>query len=276
MSNCWDVQNAASLTHGAGGDALGIVNMVRYTLQTYKGDAARVFVMGFSSGGMMTNVLAGSYPDVFAAGSANSGTPHACFAGAPSATPFSPNQTCAQGQIQHTATEWGNFVRNAYPGYTGQRPRMLIWHGLDDTLVVPECARQALTQWSNVLGVSFNKNVAGVPSSQFTQAVYGDGSKLQGFFGKGIGHASMADLALMLKFFGLDGSAQPTATQLPPSSSAPAVTSSLPSSSSIPPTQPGTTAPHWGQCGGNSWTGPTVCASPYSCQCQNQWYCQCV
>lgn len=207
MSNCWDVHNAASLTHGEGGDALGIVNMVKYTSETYQTDPARVFAMGFSSGGMMTNVLAGSYPDVFAAGSANSGTAFACSAGSPSATPASANQTCAQGQIQHTSTEWGDFVRNSYPGYTGQRPRMMIWHGLDDTLVRPECAMQALGQWSDVLGVSLDKNVTGVPSAQFTQMVYGDGSQLQGFFAQGIGHAPMADPVLMLKFFGIDSAA---------------------------------------------------------------------
>ncbi len=60
-SQCWDVQSPASLTHGAGGDAGGIVNMVKYTLDKYSGDASKVFVMGGSSGAMMTNVLAGSY-----------------------------------------------------------------------------------------------------------------------------------------------------------------------------------------------------------------------
>lgn len=81
QSNCWDVQNTASLTHGQGGDALGIVNMVNYTIDKYTADRARVYVMGFSSGGMMTNVMAGSYPDVFEAGAAYSGVAHGCFLG---------------------------------------------------------------------------------------------------------------------------------------------------------------------------------------------------
>jgi poly(3-hydroxybutyrate) depolymerase len=81
MSNCWDVHSADSLTHGQGGDAAGIVSMVQYALETHGGDANRVFVMGFSSGGMMTNLLAGSYPDVFAAGAAYSGVAFGCAAG---------------------------------------------------------------------------------------------------------------------------------------------------------------------------------------------------
>jgi len=203
QSNCWDVQNPASLTHNGGGDAGGIVSMVNYTLQQYKGDSSKVFVMGGSSGAMMTNVMAGSYPDVFAAGAAFSGVAHACFAGAAGATPSSANQTCAQGKIQHSAQEWGNFVRNSYPGYTGRRPRMQIFHGLSDTLVTPECARQALAQWANVLGLSLTKTNSGVPSAAYTQQVYGDGTQLQGFFGQGVGHIAPVNEPVMLKFFGL-------------------------------------------------------------------------
>ncbi len=31
----------------------------------------------------------------------------------------------------------------------------------------------------------------------------------------------------------------------------------------------------YGQCGGQGYTGPTVCASPYSCIVINQFYSQC-
>ncbi|RHZ66786.1 uncharacterized protein CDV56_109537 [Aspergillus thermomutatus] len=37
-----------------------------------------------------------------------------------------------------------------------------------------------------------------------------------------------------------------------------------------------TVAAHYGQCGGQGWTGPTTCASPYTCQVQNAWYSQCL
>lgn len=202
MSNCWDVQNAASLTHGAGGDALSIVNMVSYTVDKYRGDKSKVFVFGSSSGGMMTNVMAASYPDVFAAGAAYSGVAHACFAGAPSATPFSPNQTCAQG-LTHTPAQWGAFVRNSYPGYTGKYPRMQIYHGYADALVRPQCAFEALKQWGNVHGVQNTRNVTGEPSQAYTHFVYGDGSQVEGFVGQGVGHTAPVNDQYMLRFFGL-------------------------------------------------------------------------
>ncbi|KAI0016775.1 Alpha/Beta hydrolase protein [Xylariomycetidae sp. FL0641] len=206
MSNCWDgapVQNPESLTHGAGGDAQGIISMVNYTLEKYSGDESKVYVMGSSSGAMMTNLMAGSYPDAFAAGAAYSGVAHACFAGAASATPFSPNQTCAQAQLAHSAAGWGAFVRNSYPGYAGPRPRMMIVHGLADALVRPGCAAQALDQWSDVLGVRWARNVSGFPSAAYTQMLYGDGTQLQGFFAQGVGHTAPVNEEVMLKFFGI-------------------------------------------------------------------------
>ncbi|KAK1753535.1 glycoside hydrolase [Echria macrotheca] len=38
----------------------------------------------------------------------------------------------------------------------------------------------------------------------------------------------------------------------------------------------GATAPQWGQCGGQGWTGPTKCEPPYECKFSNNWYSQCL
>lgn len=35
-------------------------------------------------------------------------------------------------------------------------------------------------------------------------------------------------------------------------------------------------AQHWAQCGGKGWTGPTKCASGYTCQKVNDYYSQCL
>ena len=78
---CFDVSTSASLTHGAGSDSQGIVSMVNWVKANYSADAGRVYATGVSSGAMMTEVLLGAYPDVFAAGSAFAGVPFGCFAG---------------------------------------------------------------------------------------------------------------------------------------------------------------------------------------------------
>ncbi|KAF7714165.1 Endo-1,4-beta-D-glucanase [Penicillium ucsense] len=38
----------------------------------------------------------------------------------------------------------------------------------------------------------------------------------------------------------------------------------------------GATAAHWAQCGGVGYSGPTACASPYTCKVQNDYYSQCL
>lgn len=101
---CWDVHTPATLTHNAGGDSLGIASMIRYAIANYGVDAQRVFVTGTSSGAMMTEVLAGAYPDLFQAGSAWAGVPYACFAGTDSW-----NGDCADGKITKTAAQWVRF-----------------------------------------------------------------------------------------------------------------------------------------------------------------------
>jgi len=50
---------------------------------------------------MMTNVMAGSYPDLIAATSIYSGVPFGCFAGASDW-----NSQCAQGQLIKSAEDW--------------------------------------------------------------------------------------------------------------------------------------------------------------------------
>ncbi|EAT91929.1 hypothetical protein HBI56_009000 [Parastagonospora nodorum] len=205
-SNCWDVNNPATLTHGAGGDSAGIISMVNYAVQKYSADKAKLFVMGGSSGAMMANVMVGSYPEVFEAGAAYSGVAFACFAGSKGdPTPYGSNQTCAQG-LTHTPQQWASFVNNAYPGYTGKRPRFLVAHGLADTLVRPQAGYEQLKQWSAVLGVTNTANQTGSgvdQGSQYTKIIYGDSNKLVGYFGQGVGHIAPVVEPVLLKFFGL-------------------------------------------------------------------------
>jgi acetylxylan esterase len=127
--NCWDVASLASLTHNGGGDSLTIINMVKYAIANYGGDGNRVYATGLSSGAMMTNVLAGAYPDIIKAGTVYSGVPDGCFyvaSAVPGAAQASWNSTCSTGMYVQTAQQWGNLVRSYYPGYTGSYPKMAM------------------------------------------------------------------------------------------------------------------------------------------------------
>jgi len=195
---CWDVHTNATLTHNSGGDSLGIASMVRYTINQYKADASKIFATGTSSGAMMTEVLAGAYPDLFAAGAAFAGVPYGCFAG-----PGMWNNDCANGKVILTPQQWGDKVRSGYPGYTGTRPRMQLWHGTQDTTLYYQNLAEADKQWSNVLEVSFSRNNSNTPVSQYTQIVYGDGTKLVSYSAQNVPHNIPVRENDVLSWFGL-------------------------------------------------------------------------
>jgi acetylxylan esterase len=127
-TECWDVSSRASLSHNGGGDSNAIANMITYAIDKYKIDPKKVFVTGGSSGGMMSNVLAATYPELISAVSLYSGVPAGCFVSASGAA-AAWNNTCSGGQSISTAQHWGDVVRGMYPGYNGTRPRMRKFKG---------------------------------------------------------------------------------------------------------------------------------------------------
>ncbi|KAH6680296.1 feruloyl esterase B [Halenospora varia] len=203
--NCWDCHSAKSLKHNGGGDSQGLAGMVKWTLTKYNGDPSKVFVVGGSSGAMESNVLAATYPDVFAGAASYSGVPAACWAGSPISTPASSDLSCPMGKKASTFTtqQWGDLARDCYPNYNGTRPKMMIVHGTNDQAVVISLLRAQLEQWSNVLQVSFAKNVTNDPITNWKKIVYGDGSKLVGYEVQGGGHIPPFQSDATLKFFGL-------------------------------------------------------------------------
>ncbi|WP_405875505.1 PHB depolymerase family esterase [Streptomyces sp. NBC_00005] len=207
-SKCFDVSSPQALKRNGGSDPVGIKSMIDWVTDTYSADTSKIYATGISSGAMMTNVLLGDYPDVFAAGAAFSGVPFGCFA----TTDGSEwNSACANGTITHTPQEWGDLVRAAYPGYTGTRPRMQVWHGTEDaTLRYPNFGEE-IKEWTNVLGVSQTPAATDSPVSGWTRTRYGstgDQAPVEAISLQGVGHNlyayGMASRALT--FFGLDGS----------------------------------------------------------------------
>jgi acetylxylan esterase len=238
--NCFDVSSPGALRHDGTSDPAGIVSMVRYVQDRYRTDPARTVVTGASSGAMMTNVLLGDYPDVFRAGAAFMGVPFGCFA---TTDGSGWNSACANGQITRTPQAWGDLVRAAYPGYTGARPRMQVWHGTtDDTLRYPNFAEE-IKQWTNVLGTGQTPALTDTPQAGWTRTRYGSSSAqapVEAISVAGTGHslplAGMAERAVT--FLGLDTTVPPSSG--PPSSGPP---SSGPPSSGPPSSGPPSSGP---------------------------------
>ncbi|MEU9828795.1 extracellular catalytic domain type 1 short-chain-length polyhydroxyalkanoate depolymerase [Micromonospora chersina] len=252
-SQCFDVSSPQALRRDGGSDPVGIKSMVDHVRQRYPVDPNRIFATGVSSGAMMTNVLLGLYPDVFSAGAAFAGVPFGCFA---TTNGSEWNSECANGQVVKTPQQWGDLVRNAYPGYSGRRPRMQLWHGTnDETLRYPNFTEE-IKQWTNVNGLSQTPAYTDSPQSGYTRTRYGGTggtATVEAISMQGVSHNLPVDAAQAVRFFGLDTSTPPTS---PPPTSTPPTTPP-------PTTPPPSTPPPSGGCrvayAVNAWnTGLTV------------------
>ncbi len=213
--NCWDAGSDRSLQHDGKGDTHAIAQMVRYVVSTYEGNAARVYSVGGSSGGIMTEALLGVYPDVFMAGISLMGVPCGCWAegyndvvGKPSDGTGQWSGPCSGGNVTHSPQEWGDLVRSYFPGYTGHRPRLQHWHGTDDTVLDYANVAEDIKEWTNVLGLSDSPTGTDTPSSGTTRQYWTspacDFTVYEVFSMSGVAHSVPFDAGAVASYFGLD------------------------------------------------------------------------
>ena len=167
------------------GEALSIRQMVDRAVTAHGADPTRVFVTGLSAGGAMTAVVLAAYPDVFAGGSVVAGLPYGCATDLPSAF------TCMSPGVDRTPAQWAQAVRDAYPGYSGPRPRVAVWHGTADTTVVPRNATELRDQWTGVHGLSTTPTSTGtLPNT--SRETYG-GGQVEVYRVQGMAHGTPVD-----------------------------------------------------------------------------------
>lgn len=165
--NCFDWGTPSNDSRGQG-EALSIHNMVQYAKTNYHVDPSRIYVTGLSAGGGMAADLLADYPDVFAAGSINSGPAAQC------STTGIFNTNCTSGHTSHTPRQWGDLIRNSYPGYTGPYPRVAIWQGTSDTTVNPDELAYNRDGWTNVWGLGQTPSSTRSLTGGTTESVYND------------------------------------------------------------------------------------------------------
>lgn len=174
--------------------------MLKYTLTKYNADTKKVFVTGTSSGAMMTNVMCAVYPDLIAG---YSGVAAGRLAGSPGSSPTTATPTCAAGKINKTPSQWTSVVKSMYPTFNSTYPKIQLWHGTADNFVNYPNLAEEVTEYSAVLGVSWTKNVTDSPQSEYTQMVYGDGTRFTAYSAAGVGHTVPVHESVDLKWFGI-------------------------------------------------------------------------
>jgi acetylxylan esterase len=207
--NCWDVGSKQAMTHDGGGDPHGIAQMVRYALTKYNGDKNRVYAVGGSSGGMMTQGLLGIYPELFIAGAPRAGVPCGCWA----ESYASSNQwsgPCAGGSVSKSPQQWGDYVRAINPTYTGHRPRVQIFQGENDQTISFKNFGESIKEWTNVL----NLNTKQDDSDKISVSGYTYNRKfwknkcgyrvLEAWSAPGQPHSMTYEEDSIMKFFGID------------------------------------------------------------------------
>ncbi|GGM13877.1 hypothetical protein GCM10010129_67520 [Streptomyces fumigatiscleroticus] len=165
--SCFSWFDSAKSTRGRG-EAASIKQMVDTAVAQYGSDRGRIFVTGLSAGGGMAADLLADYPDVFAGGAVDSGLPAQC------ATTRIAASGCQYSNQNLTPKQWGDKVRNSYPGYTGPWPRVAIWQGSSDTTVAPVNGTELRDQWTDVWGISRTPSTTRTLTGNTTETTYND------------------------------------------------------------------------------------------------------
>lgn len=129
------------------GEAASIAAMAEAMVERHKLDRTRVFVTGLSAGGAMASVMLAAYPDLFAAGAIIAGLPYG------GASNLREALDGMAGRLDATGPVLGARVRGA-SGHEGPWPRVQVWQGSADHLVVPGNADAIVRQWVDVHGLT--------------------------------------------------------------------------------------------------------------------------
>ncbi|OFY95482.1 MAG: hypothetical protein A2309_07430 [Bacteroidetes bacterium RIFOXYB2_FULL_35_7] len=139
------------------GEALSIKQMADYVQENFNVDADKIFITGLSAGAGMSTVMLACYPDIFNAGAIMSGVPYKAASDALTAS------NAMYGLINKTPQEWASLVTNAYPQFTGNYPRVCVFHGLQDMVVYPANINELTEQWTAVHNIS--QTASGITTS---------------------------------------------------------------------------------------------------------------
>lgn len=146
--------------------------------------------------------MAATYPELFQAATVYSGVAAGCFMSDTGAVDAW-NSSCAEGLADNTPQTWAEVVFKMYPDYNGPRPRMQIYHGSIDAILLPPNYNETIKEWSGVFGYDWLEPVdTQVNYPLFNYTRYTFGSHLQGNYALNVGHTVPINGTEDMKWFG--------------------------------------------------------------------------
>lgn len=142
------------------GEALSIKQMVDYVKTNFSVENSKVFVTGLSAGAAMSSVMLACYPEVFSGGAIIAGTPYK------SGTDATTAYYAMSGWVNKTQSEWKDLITAQNPSYTGNYPKIAIFHGLLDYTVSTNNITELVEQWS---AIHNSDTTADIISSDFNE-----------------------------------------------------------------------------------------------------------
>lgn len=190
LNSCFNWFEPADMARDSG-EAASVSSMVEHAVAEHALDTDRVFVSGLSAGGAMAGELLAAYPDLFAGGSIVAGIPVGC------ATSMIDAFSCMNPGQDRTPEEWGDEIRAKLPD-GADLPRVAVWHGTADTVVVPANGDASVDQWVNAGGLPTSPDATEELPGSTTAEYYGGGpddAALAHFSVAGLAHGTPVDPA---------------------------------------------------------------------------------
>ncbi len=127
------------------GETKSVKSMIDHMVTLDSIDESKVFVTGFSAGGIFSATLYANYPDIINGMGVVSGGPYHC------ATDLISASTCNLVGVNKSPTTWGDYVRNASDfSELIEGDKVIIFHGKGDGWIVYMNAEELQQQWENV------------------------------------------------------------------------------------------------------------------------------
>jgi poly(hydroxyalkanoate) depolymerase family esterase len=154
-----------------GGEAESIRSMIRHMVAAHDLDPGRVHVTGLSAGGAMAVVMLATHPELFAGGAVIAGLPYA------SAGSVTEALRHMRGEQAADSAELARRARAA-SRHHGAWPKLSIWHGEADHVVVPSNAHAIADSWARLTGIGPLAAQTAVAGRHSTQTWIGAGGKV--------------------------------------------------------------------------------------------------